>query len=247
MSLFKSYLFAGICAFCYTTGLAQDSARIPKINQFADITITVGDKQGAAAVSWVYNWRMGKSRKFEAGLGIRSTVYYGTKKNYITAPARLSRSTTFPFVIVFAGQETANWDTLTVQRPFTNALNMTGNLGYHLSDKLYAGVNIDLVGFTLGRTTSGILVSDGVTRTESSAKPSAFNLLLTGDNDLGSLNSEFFLSYKISDRLGIKAVYQFLFSEYRTTNIYQTAPDGTQVTRFRNKANNFGAGISYHF
>ncbi|MBD0352117.1 MAG: hypothetical protein ICV65_13265, partial [Flavisolibacter sp.] len=63
----------------------------------------------------------------------------------------------------------------------------------------------------------------------------------------GSLNSEFFLRYRISGRWSVKGVYQFLFVEYKTTNVTQTAPDGTIVDRFRNKANNGGLGITYHF
>jgi len=72
-------------------------------------------------------------------------------------------------------------------------------------------------------------------------------VLLTGDNDYGSLNSEFFLKYKLSQRWGVRAIYQFYFAEYKTKTIKQTAPDGTLVDRFRNKANTYGAGLSYHF
>jgi len=71
--------------------------------------------------------------------------------------------------------------------------------------------------------------------------------LLTGDNDYGSLNSEFFLKYKLSGRWDLRAVYQFFFAEYKTQTIKQIAPDGTEVDRFRNKANLFGLGVSYHF
>ena len=166
-------------------------------------------------------------------------------KDFTTAPARLARSTTIPFVIVFAGQVTQNWDTLTVQRPLTNSLNITANFGYNFNTRLYGGFNIDLIGFTAGRTTSAILTSDGYTTTEPAAKPTTFNVLLTGDNDRGSLNSEFFLKYKAAKRWSLKAVYQFLFVEYKTTNTHQVAPDGTIVTRFRNKANNYGVGIAY--
>lgn len=223
---------------------AQDSGQISR-NKFVDVTATVGSSQGSFAASYVYNWQLGKRKKWEAGIGARLTSYIGTKKNYITAPAKLSRSTTFPFAIVFAGQETQNWDTLAVQRPFTNSLNVTANFGYNFNARWYGGFNIDVIGFTVGRKTSAVLTSNGVTITEPFAKPAAFNVLLTGDNDYGTLNSEFFLKYKVGGRWNVKAVYQFLFIEYKTTTTRQVAPDGTEVTRFRNKANNFGAGVSY--
>ncbi|GAC1449359.1 MAG: hypothetical protein NVSMB7_11370 [Chitinophagaceae bacterium] len=217
------------------------------MNQFADLTGAVGQSQGTMAGSYVYNWRLGKKRKWETGLGLRYTGYFGVKRDFITAPGRLARSTTTPFVIVFARQKTENWDTLTVQRPFVNSINLSANFGYNFNRKWSAGFNIDLAGFSFGRTSSAILTSHGITRTEPAAKPASFNVLLTGDNDYGSLNSEFFMKYKLAERWGIKAVYQFYFAEYKTNTIQQTAPDGTHVNRFRNKVNALGLGVSYHF
>ncbi|HEX4958552.1 MAG TPA: hypothetical protein VFV46_10270 [Lacibacter sp.] len=216
-------------------------------HQYVDFSATIGASQQSLAASYNYNWRLGKNHRFEVGFGIRNTAYFGVKKEFWTAPAKLARTNTTPFLIFFAGQKTENWDTLTIQRPFTNSLNVSINLGYNISKKLYAGFNIDAIGFTLGRTTSGILRSNGTTRTEPAAKPAAFNLLLTGDHDLGSLNSEFHLNYHFNDRWSIKGIYQFLFIEYKTTTIEQTAPDGTKNDRFRNKANNGGLGVVYHF
>lgn len=230
--------------FFYTNIKAQTSSA--KINRFADITATAGKSQGSVAASFVNNWKFGKKKRLEAGLGLRWTSYFGSKTNFITAPARLARTTTTPFVIFFAGQRENNFDTLTVQRPFTNSVNITINLGYNFTEKINAGFNIDLVGFTFGRKSSAILTSNGNTMIEPTAKPAPFNVLLTGDNDYGSLNSEFFLKYKLNKKWGIKAAYQFLFIEYKTNTINQIAPDGTMVNRFRNKANNFGAGVSYN-
>jgi hypothetical protein len=221
--------------------------KMPAQHRYVDLTATIGASQQSLAASYNHNWRLGKTRKFELGLGIRNTAYFGVKKDFWTAPAKLARTNTTPFLIFFAGQKTENWDTLTIQRPFTNSLNISINFGYNISKKLYAGFNIDAFGFTLGRTTSGILKSNGVTRTEPAAKPAAFNLLLTGDHDLGSLNSEFHLNYNFNNRWSIKGIYQFLFVEYKTTTIQQTAPDGTKNDRFRNKANNGGLGAVYHF
>ena len=230
-------------AFC-TKAQVKPSANY---NQFVDLAATAGSSQGAIAGSYIYNWKLGKKKKWEAGLGVRWTSYFGTKKEYITAPARLARSTTFPFIIVFAGQKIENLDTLTVQRPFTNSVNLSANFGYNFNEKWNAGFNIDLIGYTFGRKTSAILTSNGITTTEPEAKPAAFNVLLTGDNDYGSLNSEFFLKYQLNKKWGIKAIYQFIFTEYKTKNVKQTAPDGTIVDRFRNKANTLGLGVSYHF
>lgn len=218
-----------------------------RINQFVDLTGTMGKSQGTVAAAYVRNWKLGKRKRVEAGVGLRWTSYFGTKKDFITAPARLARTNTTPFLIFFAGQRTDYHDTLTVQRPLTYSVNISINAGYNFSSKWNAGFNIDLAGFTFGRKSSAILTSYGNTSIEPVAKPAAFNLLLTGDHDYGSLNSEFFVKYKVNSRWGIKALYQFVFIEYKTETVNQVAPDGTIVERFRNKANNIGLGVSYNF
>jgi hypothetical protein len=235
-----SILFSGFIA------TAQNKTG-SKTNQFADLTGAIGSSRGTIALSYVHNWKLGKKQKWEAGFGARLTTSFGTKQEYTTAPAKLARGTTVPFAVVLAEQKTENWDTLTVQRPLVNSLNISANFGYNFNSKWSAGFNIDLIGFSFGRKTSAILTSNGITKTEPVAKPASFNVLLTGDLDYGNLNSEFFIKYKINNRWGIRAVYQFNFTEYKTTTIKQIAPDGTEVDRFRQKANNLGAGVSYNF
>jgi len=217
-----------------------------RVNRFVDLAGTIGMSQGTVSASYAYSRKLWRKRKWEVGLSGRWSTYVGSKTEFITAPARLARTNTTPFLIFFAGQNKESQDTLTVQRPFTNSINLALNFGYNFNSKWELGFNIDLIGYTIGRKSAAILTSNGDTRTEPSAKPATFNLLLTGDHDLGSLNSEFFLKYRVNKSWGIRAVYQFVFIEYVTQTIKQTAPDGTMVDRFRNKANTFGLGISYH-
>ncbi len=240
-------LFLIILFLPVTYHLSGQEISPPRFNKFADLSFTLSESQQSIALAYVHNWRLGKKRKIDLGLGIRNTAYFGVKKEFWTAPAELSRGSKAPFTGVFSSQKTENWDTLVVQRAFTNSTNLTANLGYHFSSKWYAGFNIDLIGFTFGQTTSGVFLSNGNTSTEPAAKPAPFNLLLTGDLDLGTLNSEFFIKYQLTPQWAIKGIYQFLFVEYKTTTVEQIAPDGTTNDRFRNKANNFGIGVAYHF
>lgn len=216
-------------------------------NLFLDYTGTIGSSQATIAGSIVHNWKIGKSQKIEAGVGLRKTLYWGRKKDFLTAgPANKTRTSTTPFLIFFAGQQEQNFDTLTVQRPLIFSINLTINLGYNLSPKWYAGFNIDLIGFSFGRKGSGIFTSNGITTIEPKARPKSFNLLLTGDHDRGTLNSEFFVKYNLDHRWALKGVYQFIFVEYETETSKQIFSDGSSNLRFRNKANNFGLGIAYH-
>jgi hypothetical protein len=241
----RSLLILAVAVVIGNTAFAQQQQK----KNFNTLTtsLTAGSSRGSVAVAYNYHWLLGKKKKFEVALGVRNTLQFGTKQEYLTAPAKLARTNTIPFLIVFAGLNEANIDTLVVQRPLVNSLNAMIQLGYHFSPKFSAGFNIDLLGFTVGRKSAAILTSNGVTTTEPESKPANFNALLTGDLDYGSLNSEFLLQYKINDKWGIRGVYQFVFSEYKTQNISQIAPDGTVVKRFRQKANNLGIAISYHF
>jgi hypothetical protein len=244
MSIHKILLNCLILSLFVSVSRAQKQK---SVSQFIDLSGTIGQDQGTGALSYVYNWKTGKRKKFELGAGLRWTTYAGTKKEFYTAgPASLTRTSSVPFLIVFAGINEENIDTLVVQRPLIHALNLSFNMGYQFTKRIYGGINIDVVGFSFGRKSSSVLTSDGETMTDPEASPTAFNILLTGDHDSGSLNSEFFVRYQAGKRWSFKALYQFLFAEYTTHNIVQTAPDGTEIDQFRNKANNIGLGIVYH-
>lgn len=227
-------------------GQTTDQSRL---NRYLDFTAAAGKSQITGALSYVHNWKLGKNKRIEAGLGLRLTNATSRNLDYTTAgPARLTRSFTTPFLIFFAGQKTENWDTLSLNKSSINSLNVTINLGYNFTQKLNAGFNIDLIGVSFGKKyTSGTFYSNGKSNASFTARPTLFNLLLTGDHDLGTLNSEFFLAYKLNKSWSVKGLYQFIFTEYETKGVTQTASDGTLINRFRNKANNLGLGIIHHF
>jgi hypothetical protein len=215
-------------------------------HQLVDIALATGTNTSFSG-SYVYNWVVGKKQHWALGIGARATTAFGNNIDFTTADAKLARTNTIPFLIVFAGQKIVNWDTLVVKNAATTSINVTANIGYNFNKKWGAGFNIDLLGFTFGNKSKAVLTTNGVATIESVAKPQSFNALLTGDLDYGSLNSEFFVKYAINKTWTIRGVYQFLFTEYKTTTIKQTAPDGTLVDRFRSKANNIGVGVSYNF
>jgi hypothetical protein len=233
--------------FAWFQPLISFAQQVHDDSQWLDISATVARKQSVLSASWVKNWDIGKAKKIELGIGARLSLYGGNDRAFITAPAKYARTNTTPFYIVIAGQKTWCWDTLTVEEPFTASLNLSGNAGYHFAKNWYAGLNIDLIGFSMGSSSSAVLQSNGNQLIEKKARPYNFNLLLTGDNDLGTLNSEFFIRYQINEQMAIKAIYQFFFTEYKTTTISQTAPDGAEITRFRNKVNAGGLGLVYFF
>ena len=214
----------------------------------ADLAATIGASQGSTALSYSYQWQVGNKKKLSLGVGGRLTNYFGTKKDFLSAgPAKYTRTFTAPFLIFFAGQEEQNFDTLSVQRPQVNSLNAFISVGYQFSKKWDVGFNIDVVGFSFGRKSSSVFLSNGITRIDPESKPVGFNVLLTGDHDRGTLNSELFLRYKLSEKWGLRAIYQFLFVEYRSESLNQVYSDGKTNDRFRNKVNSAGLGLTYYF
>ncbi|HEX6224292.1 MAG TPA: hypothetical protein VFZ52_07775, partial [Chryseolinea sp.] len=71
------------------------------------------------------------------------------------------------------------------------------------------------------------------------------NLLLTSDNDIGSLNSEFYLRYKFNSKLSLRAGYAFVFSEYRTHTSLSFDEGRIVNDRFRYKAAMAFVGVTF--
>lgn len=213
-----------------------------RIRPSLDFTLAAGSSQATVSMAGWQHWQLGKKKRLEIGVGPRISFYTGTKKDFWTAPAKIARGSSTPFLVVLASQETQNWDTLNLQRPLVFSFNAAIQVAHKIGNRFRAGVNIDLVGFSIGRTSPAIFTSDG-NQQKTEASPVPFNLLLTGDLDKGSLNSEFFLQYKLTENWKLRAVYQFYFAEYKTNTKIQQLPEPND--RFRNKANLLGLGVSY--
>lgn len=190
-----------------------------------------GSSAGSISASGFHNWGLGAKKKFYVGTGVRFTSFFGSNVNFTTAPADLTA-------------DDKNVDTLFAPSPGVNSLNLTINLGYKISEKLDVGFNIDAIGISFGPTGMPSYIRNGKS-TASSASPTSPNLLLIGDNDKGSLNSHLFVRYKLSDHLGLKLAYQYLFNELTTSTKIQTIPSAND--RFRAKSGMIYVGLNYNF
>lgn len=191
----------------------------------------IGSSVGSISASGFQNWGTGSKKKFYVGTGVRFTSFSGSNVNFTTAPADLTA-------------DDKNVDTLLASSPGVNSLNLTINLGYKISEKFDVGFNIDAIGISFGPTGMPSYIRNGKS-VPSSASPTSPNILLVGDNDKGSLNSHLFVRYKLSDRLGLKVAYQFLFNELTTTTKIQTIPSAND--RFRAKSGMVYVGLNYNF
>ncbi len=222
----------------YYDGNAQASGPYSK---FADADGAVGDTEGSLSLSFNVDKYLGKKGQWVIGFGGRFTSYLGKNQYYVTAPAKLTSGSTGPGVI-FKENIEANMDTFLVKNPQVNSINLLLTIGYNFSDRLMVRFNIDAIGFSFGKSTTGNYINGSQGSIESS-QPTSFNLLLISDNDKGSLNSEFFARYLLNEKWGIKGGAQFLFTEYTTDTEVQQFPEPND--RFRNKSLLFMAGVSY--
>ncbi|QHT71783.1 hypothetical protein GXP67_36530 [Rhodocytophaga rosea] len=209
-----------------------------------ELALSTRGGQAAVALSGAKLYGLGQKKRFKAGFGLRFTSYFGNNQDFVTAPARLTSGKTGPTVI-FTEDIPANFDTLFLSNSQINFLNAAIFLQYSILPHLDVGFNIDAIGFSIGQEQTGTfmaLQSDEASlhNTRQSARPTSFNLLLSSDNDIGSLNSEFFLRYWIKPAWGIKIGYTFLFAEYTTSRELTYTND-----RFRNKAGMFMLGFTY--
>ncbi len=205
-----------------------------------DLGLAFGSGEGTFSAAYVHNWRLGKKQKMEIGVGGRLTAYLAANQYYSTAPAKITSGGTGPDVF-FTEIITDNIDTLLIAKPRVLGINSMINFAYSVTRKFTMGFNIDVIGFSLGSEKNGNYIN-GTQGQNTMAKPTSFNLLLVSDNDFGTLNSEFYGKYKVNEKLGIIAGFQFLFTEYTTATEVQQLPEPND--RFRNKSGLFTLGVS---
>jgi long-subunit fatty acid transport protein len=243
----KSYLALTVIALLLTGFVKAQKNSNPIFGQFVDISFGIGNNQSSLVAGYFHNWILNRYKKmklpksfsgkskgssFFLGTGVRLTSNFGKGSLYTSAPSSLAR-------------DVNKTDTLFTSNPIIVGINVLINLGYNITSKLQAGFNIDLIGFSVGSKSEPRLIQNPVGYLLGDAKPTGLNILLIGNRDRGTLNSEFYARYNIANRFGVKLAYQYLFTELTTNTKVQTLP--VQNDRFRNKARLFSIGVSYYF
>lgn len=182
------------------------------------LALSYAPNQLAGALSWKQMHGITTAKKFKLGYGLRFNTYQATNRNYITAPAELTSGEKGPQVL-FINNIESNIDTFLVSNALHNSLNAAIYFEYNLSQKWGIGFNIDAGGIAFGKKVLGELISsDKPTNSTSQiqATPTNYNLLLISDNDIGMLNSELYISYRLNKNLSVNTGFTFLFTEYTT-------------------------------
>ena len=224
-------------------GSSYAQSDYPKHQSYGDAAIS-GIGGFSTALSYNHLYGVGKTKRFKIGWGLRLTSFFGKNLNYYTAPAKLTSGQVGPQVL-FVENILSNIDTLTVTKTQTNALNADIHLQYSFRH-WDIGFNIDALGMTLGAPQTGTFVAASTGsrfhQTQQPAKPTLFNVLLVSDNDIGSLNSELYGRYWLSEKMGIRVGASFQFAEYTTDR-----PLTFENDRFRHKILMPFIAVSFRF
>lgn len=225
-----------------------NSKKSYKYNNLFDLGLSVGSAQLAPTFAWNHLHGIGKKKNLKIGYGVRWSSFIGLEdKDYTTAPAKLTSGVEGPQAM-FTDNIVKNIDTISIKNPYVGMANIYVAFQYTFFKKLDLGFNIDVVGFSYGSKVQSLYTQNSLApaTTETSylaaqdASPTTLNLLLVSDNDIGGLNSEFFVRYWFNDKWAIKGMFTFMFTEFTTTNKLRLEND-----RFRNKATLFGLGVTY--
>ncbi|WP_338769153.1 hypothetical protein WAF17_09260 [Bernardetia sp. ABR2-2B] len=240
----KVFFYSFITSVIFFFSLAndsysQDETETVNTNQiYSDFNLSLGVYQDGFSSAFAYSrlHPVAFKKRFFIGYGAHLTSYFGKKVDYVTAPADVSEGN------FLTPQNEEKLDTLFLPNAQTNSLNASIFLMYQFSKKFSVGFNIDAIGFSFGKDQESVFYSysENIPPTTSNASVTNFNLLLTGDYDIGSLNSEIYAHYDISDKIALCAGASFLFSEYTTDDKFAFDND-----RFRKKSLGLMLALAY--
>jgi hypothetical protein len=230
----------------YLTGTGQEQRYRENIN--FDLAVSASSQRFATALSASHLSRALKGiPNLQVGYGVRFTTFVAANQYYTTAPSRYT-SPIQNLGTIFSKTLVENIDTIVTATSISYSLNAAVHIHYRFNQKLGAGFNIDVAGITFGPRKHFNVISNVFDAGQSpvvAGNPTRFNLLLTSDNDIGSLNSEFYVTLAVSNRIGLRAGYTFLFSEYTTDQDLSFDQGRIRNDRYRHKAGMLLIAVSY--
>ncbi|MEA3245323.1 MAG: hypothetical protein U9Q74_04140 [Gemmatimonadota bacterium] len=172
-------------ALCTASAGAQSIGDTPNVWD-----VTLGNGSGATTVSGALSRAtyLGSSDRIKAGFNVRGTFVTGT----MDLEPRDSRGI-------------GSHDDVLTTPTGALLLNVGFNVGYEFSPRLFAGMNLDVFGISFGGNQQATLHPEGGGAPVSiTVKPDSPNLFAGGSSDRGSLNSEFFVQWALTERYALR-------------------------------------------
>jgi hypothetical protein len=146
----------------------------------------------------------------QLGLGVRLSAITGNDMQFLTDDRELRK-------------EDANFDTFLISESTTLSSSLMFTAEYQVFEKLYAGINFDLLGYSFGSEVNGefgpgtAAQSEGdVPITAAKANTSEKNVFLFGNPLSGSLNTQLYARYQASPLFSIYGGMSYHHVQYNT-------------------------------
>ncbi|MBE2247296.1 MAG: hypothetical protein IAE67_08560 [Candidatus Competibacteraceae bacterium] len=236
-----------IILFVISSYLMGQTSEVPKgykYNNYFSLAGMAGSDMYGGTAAWTHFHRVSKNRsQLKLGYGIRLHALFGVNRKLVTAPAKLTRGVTGP-IAIFSDKQKNNYDTISVSRPQTNAINVFFTIQYTFARRWDLGFVLDLAGMSFGPKQVATYVSSqnqpGDYTQAQNAYPSGFNLLLLGDNNIGTLSTDLYLRFWITNKWAVTGSVQYVYNEFTTVNLLRLDND-----RFRDQLFMGSLGVTF--
>lgn len=186
---YRNFLLLACTVF--STELTHAEAPEPEQKIWTGLSFAMGKSTQQASLGVAHHWAPFSGRSFAFVSGVRYNAFLEQRTEYKCNPGCSDTILALP------------------ESKTNHALNLMLGVQYNLS-AFFAGFNIDVVGFNLAAKDYA-LNRAGVSY---AGETKSLNLLKIGFNDIGSLNSEFYVGYLISENLSARLGYSHTFSHY---------------------------------
>lgn len=163
----------------------------------------------AASIGWDHS--LTRLPRAQVGYGVRLNLVSGSTQNFTEADPNIPP---------------AQRASILIEDPLLVAVNFFAQAQFALLAGVAAGFNIDAIGIGFGPSRVGV-PSTGATA-DSTVSAQHFNLLQGGIRDRGSLNSEFYVAFRVRARVAIRVGFAHAVSGYEVSR----AGGGRKYQRF---------------
>lgn len=189
-----------LCYLLVMLGLLSPTTAIAW-NHSTQVSLGVSSSAQTTSVAWNPRWRCFDFAQIHLGTGIRQSAFTGQTLRLETAEHEAI--------------ERGEINTVTSVSPRIFALNAFISADVWILNWFELGFNLDIGGMSFGTSQSGRYGENGPGETYE-LSPTRWNLLRGNTRDLGTLNSEFFVSMPLTPQVALRAGWSHFFAEMKT-------------------------------
>lgn len=189
-----------LCCLLVMLGLLSPTTGIAW-NHSTQVSLGVSSSAQTTSVAWNPRWRCFDFAQIHLGTGIRQSAFTGQKLTLETAEHEVI--------------ERGDLSAFTSVSPRIFALNGFISADVWLLDWFELGFNLDIGGVSFGTSQSGRYDEPGFDAAYE-LSPTRWNLLRGNTRDLGTLNSEFFVSVPLKPQVALRLGWSHFFAEMKT-------------------------------